>query len=236
MNTLNTEEKIADASGGPCEIALDIETIPNQNPWVREMLLRDIRPSGAIKDPIKIEADIAKKQAAVLDKAGLNGLTCHIMCLGIKVNDIPAVTFATGDWTKERDIIIEFFNYVVGLCGNYAHTVIGHCVIGFDLKILRQRCMVLGIQPPLVFERAFNDRYGEMVYDTALKWNGGDKHDYVKLDNLCLAFGVESPKQGMKGSDVYRYWQAGRIEEIAEYCRGDVEATHAVYKKMTMKF
>jgi 3'-5' exonuclease len=56
------------------------------------------------------------------------------------------------------------------------------------------------------------------------KWN---------LDFTCKAFGVESPKEhGMDGYSVGPYYRAGRLKEIALYCRRDVEATARLFRKV----
>jgi len=56
------------------------------------------------------------------------------------------------------------------------------------------------------------------------KWN---------LDFACKAFGVESPKeQGMDGFTVGPFYRAGRVREIARYCRRDVEATAGLFRKL----
>ncbi len=56
------------------------------------------------------------------------------------------------------------------------------------------------------------------------KWN---------LDFTCKAFGVESPKeQGIDGYSVGPYYRAGRLKEIALYCRRDVEATARLFRKI----
>jgi predicted PolB exonuclease-like 3'-5' exonuclease len=56
------------------------------------------------------------------------------------------------------------------------------------------------------------------------KWN---------LDFACKAFGVESPKEhGMDGFSVGPYYRAGRLREIALYCRRDVEATARLFQKL----
>jgi hypothetical protein len=61
-------------------------------------------------------------------------------------------------------------------------------------------------------------------FGASRKWN---------LDFACKAFGVESPKeQGMDGFSVGPYYRAGRIREIAAYCRRDVEATAGLFKKL----
>jgi len=61
-------------------------------------------------------------------------------------------------------------------------------------------------------------------FGASRKWN---------LDFACKAFGVDSPKeQGMDGFSVGPYYRAGRLREIALYCRRDVEATAGLYRKL----
>ena len=61
-------------------------------------------------------------------------------------------------------------------------------------------------------------------FGASRKWN---------LDFTCKAFGVESPKEhGMDGYSVGPYYRAGRLREIALYCRRDVEATARLFKKL----
>jgi predicted PolB exonuclease-like 3'-5' exonuclease len=61
-------------------------------------------------------------------------------------------------------------------------------------------------------------------FGAARKWN---------LDFACKAFGIESPKEhGMDGYSVGPYYRAGRLREIALYCRRDVEATARLFQKL----
>ena len=61
-------------------------------------------------------------------------------------------------------------------------------------------------------------------FGASRKWN---------LDFACKAFGVESPKeQGMDGFAVGHFYRAGRLREIALYCRRDVEATAGLFRKL----
>lgn len=61
-------------------------------------------------------------------------------------------------------------------------------------------------------------------FGASRKWN---------LDFTCKAFGVESPKEyGMDGYSVGPYYRAGRLREIAVYCRRDVEATARLFQKL----
>ncbi len=62
------------------------------------------------------------------------------------------------------------------------------------------------------------------LFGASRKWN---------LDFTCKAFGVESPKEhGMDGYSVGPYYRAGRLREIALYCRRDVEATAGLFRKL----
>jgi predicted PolB exonuclease-like 3'-5' exonuclease len=53
------------------------------------------------------------------------------------------------------------------------------------------------------------------------------------LHSACLTFGIPSPKSAeMHGHAVGEAYLAGRLPEILEYCRRDVEATVALFRKI----
>jgi hypothetical protein len=102
---------------------------------------------------------------------------------------------------------------------------------GFDGPFLMLRSAALGLT---VTRNLVGYRYSLRPHTDLLeaitffgasrKWN---------LDFVCKAFGVESPKeQGMDGYSVGHYYRAGRLREIANYCRRDVEATARLYEKL----
>jgi len=102
---------------------------------------------------------------------------------------------------------------------------------GFDGPFLMLRSAALGIP---VTRNLVGYRYSvrphtdllEVIsfFGASRKWN---------LDFACKAFGVESPKEhGLDGFMVGPYYRAGRLREIALYCRRDVEATARLYEKL----
>lgn len=102
---------------------------------------------------------------------------------------------------------------------------------GFDGPFLMLRSAALGIP---VTKNLVGYRYALRPHTDLLdvisffgasrKWN---------LDFACKAFGIESPKeQGMDGYSVGPFYRAGRLREIALYCRRDVEATALLYQKL----
>ena len=52
-----------------------------------------------------------------------------------------------------------------------------------------------------------------------------------KLEVICWALGIESPKDAMDGSMVAPAYARGEIEKIAEYNANDVRATCEVYRR-----
>ena len=102
---------------------------------------------------------------------------------------------------------------------------------GFDGPFLMLRSAALGLT---VTRNLVGYRYALRPHTDLLeaitffgasrKWN---------LDFTCKAFGVESPKeQGMDGYSVGHFYRAGRLREIANYCRRDVEATARLFKRL----
>lgn len=213
------------------EITLDIETIPSQEQWVKEYVIKNITPPAAIKKEESIEKWWTEKSEDAieekLDKCGLEGATNHIIAISVAINDGEPIVFSDDGQTCDEKYLLE--GVLAEIAKHTGCSLIGHNIIGFDLKIIKQRCMVLGIDARIL-RPYFNVKPWEraLVYDTMTQWDG---KNYTKLDLIAQAFGLEG-KGDMDGSMVYQYWKDGRHEEIAEYCKADVELTRAVYKRM----
>lgn len=53
------------------------------------------------------------------------------------------------------------------------------------------------------------------------------------LHSACVAFGIPSPKTAeMHGYAVGDAYREGRLSDVADYCRKDVEATAALYRRL----
>lgn len=209
------------------KIYLDIETVGDKSPWVKEYLCSNVSAPSNYKDPDKIQAYMDAEVGKTLSKAGLDGAFCNIACIGVAINNNDVITFSLVD-DPEETVLNRFYDYIQ----TYSPTspvFIGHNVAGFDLKIIKQRSMILGIEPPKVLQTAFNAKpWDGVIFDTMLAW---DAKNFTKQEKIALAFGLEG-KDGMDGSQVQEYFDAGRYEEIAEYCANDVKTVRAIYKKM----
>ena len=241
-------------------IYLDIETIPAQRPDILDELkasmsadlatkIAAIAPPGNYKKQETIDAwyaDEAPKVRAAMQsefeneldstyrKTSFDGAFGQVCVIGFAVNDEPAITLFNEDWQDERTLLE---NFACCLTSDIEHkdfvTVVGHNVASFDLRFLMHRYIVNGIRPHSVISRAAQAKPWESdkVYDTMVQWAGVGNR--IKLDKLCKALNVPTPKGELDGSKVWDYVNSGRIDEVAAYCKKDVEATRQVYKRMT---
>lgn len=229
----------------------DIETIPNDTHDARERIQRDIDAEAAAltapgnyRDPEKIAAWLAaerEKLAASFEErmrsGGLDGARGRICCIGHARDDAPVRTLIDSD---EAYLLRHFFEELRAFGEQRASrrampTWVGHNIIGFDLRFLWQRAMVLGISPPALIVPRAPKPWDGTVFDTMLQWAG--ERGRISLDALCEVFGLPGKDDidgaPMDGSRVWDLWRQGRTGDIASYCAGDVERTRAIYRRMT---
>jgi DNA polymerase elongation subunit (family B) len=106
---------------------------------------------------------------------------------------------------------------------------------GFDCPWMMLRSTILGIRPSrnLMGYRYSLRPHVDLLEVLTLFGAGGTAARKFNLDFFCKVFGIASPKEeGMDGYSVGPYYREGRLPEIARYCRRDVEATAALFKKL----
>lgn len=214
-------------------VHFDIETIPSQLPWVREYAENIVKPPATIKKPESIEKWHEESKAEAIEdfinKMGFSGAANHAITIAWAVDDGEIKSYQVGaDIEEEKDIISKWFYDIQNL--PMGITFAGHNILGFDIRVIKQRAMVLGLKIPRNFPIEAKP-WGNEVYDTMLKW---DSRDFVKADLIARAFGIQGKKE-VDGSMVYTMWKEGKFEEIAAYCRDDVEMGRAIFNRMTFR-
>lgn len=168
-------------------------------------------------------------------KTALNGAVGEIAVIGYAIGDLPVASIYRDDLSaeSERSMLEQFFQQlereVLALNGNkFDVRLIGHNLEAFDLRFLFQRSIIRRVRPSVNLNLS---RYSDKLYDTMTAWAGYQGR--ISLDALCKALDIPSPKNGIDGSKVWDFVRDGRIEEVAQYCRDDVKATHQIYRRMT---
>lgn len=102
----------------------------------------------------------------------------------------------------------------------------------FDLPFIIKRALKYKIEIPNHF-RIFDKKPREIsnVVDLFEVWKYSVFSWVWNLDLTCKFLGITSPKEEwIDGSKVAEYYNNGKIEEILEYCKRDVNATMELYK------
>lgn len=216
------------------QLFIDLETRPTDRADVIDMLRANVKPPATFKKPESIAAWLEENTVSEVDaahrKTALDGSFGQVLCIGFAVDDEPASTFISGD---EKQVLSLFADYMNSQdFDKYTTQIVGHNVLSFDLRFLLQRYIVNQIPVPFIIRYAANVKpwESEKVFDTMVQWAGVGQR--ISLDKLCMALGIDSPKGDLDGSKVYDYYLHDRLEEIAEYCKRDIEATRQVFNRM----
>jgi len=227
------------------KIFIDIETIAAQSDSAIELLRSNIEQAKAKLSPPgnygteaaekwlvkkRLELNNGYEQAHL--KTSFDGGLGEVITISMIINGNSYTMYRSGDYS-EADLLREFIAKVEDEASRKGGSLdkiqwIGHNVIKFDLLFLYKRCVINNLKPK--FDIPVNARHGFNAYDTMQGWSGYG--GTVSQDNLCKTLGL-STKQGMDGSMVYQAWLDGKHDEIAEYCKSDVDTVVSLYNRLT---
>jgi predicted PolB exonuclease-like 3'-5' exonuclease len=125
----------------------------------------------------------------------------------------------------EKELIESFVNKI----GQLSPQMVTFNGGGFDLPVLRYRAMIHGVFAPGMHNRAYYHRYTDDNVDLCDVLSSFSYGGKVKLDELSRIMGLPGKPGGMDGSQVEAYFNAGRIQEIADYCKSDVINTYRLW-------
>lgn len=219
-------------------IFFDIETVPSQDPAVKAEIAAGITAPAQYKKADSIAEWLKENRDAEAEaqwlRTSLDGGAGQVCVIGWAIEDGEAQSLQVSALSRddERAMLSEWFGILsAGHTGNHGTRpcLIGHNIIGFDLPFLWKRAMVLNVRPPLWFPRAPKP-WSDVVADTMLMWDATQKAG-GSMARLCRLFGLQD-KGDMDGSKVWPMVRDGQIDAVAEYCRGDVDRTRALYRRM----
>lgn len=188
------------------------------------------------------EVDMEKSFDDYVKGTSFDGAYGRVLCIAYAVNDDEVRVLCNPENEQKP---IEDFWFVARQCDLF----VGHNIMDFDLRFLLQRSMVLKVKPSWqrFGKKDWNNpdqkylsfaRYQHMpIFDTMHEWAawGGSRGGGLGLEHIALAMGIPSPKDGIDGSQVFEFYKAGKVKEICEYCKRDVDTTRSVYKRMVFE-
>ena len=211
-------------------LAFDIETIPDVA-GIRK--LHDL--PAELSDAEVAEFAFQKRRAA----SGNDFLPLHlqrvvVISCALREGDRFSVWSLAEPKLKEAEIIQRFYDGIE----KFTPQIVSWNGGGFDLPVLHSRGLIHGVAAPRYWDQGEDDR--------DFKWNNYisryhsrhlDLMDLLAmyqprasapLDELAKLMGLPG-KLGMDGGAVWGAYQAGKIDEIRDYCETDVVNTFLVY-------
>jgi predicted PolB exonuclease-like 3'-5' exonuclease len=160
-------------------------------------------------------------------KRALDSMQGSIFCIGW--------SFDCGEYIAcnqdERDTLLEFESFVEGVMGDYKQipTYVGWNIKSFDLSWLWRKAIKYDLK---TLRQSINrDRYKGNAIDLMEVW-AADFKDYRKQSDVAKFLGLPDLSNGIDGSKVYDMICDGKIEEVKNYCLGDVLTSKAIYEKI----
>jgi predicted PolB exonuclease-like 3'-5' exonuclease len=155
-----------------------------------------------------------------------------IICIGALVArrtslgwEVQAVGAPHVGQRPEKELIESFVNKIAEL----SPQLVTYNGCGFDLPVLRYRAMVHNVFAPGMHNRAYYHRYTDDNVDLCDVLSSFSYGAKVKLDELSRIMGLPGKPNGIDGSQVEAYFNAGRIQDIADYCKSDVINTYRLW-------
>lgn len=168
------------------------------------------------------------------EKAALSPLTGRVLAIGFVSNEgdeAGTIIFCNED---EGALLEAFWDHV----DEYSEaTFVFHNGDGFDLPFIVRRCWLLDVTVP---DWAITWRGGRVHFDpdtfadTMRAWTMGGYNQFVKLDDLARAFGVEGKLKGCSGGDFARMFHGTQEERetALRYLEQDCKITLAVARRI----
>ena len=224
-------------------IFLDIETLPTEEAN-RNFVGRKLRKSLTKKCEVLSEPEFDRKADIAFKDTALSGSLGKLLCIGLMIDtggksEKPCVCgqdkVSNQFHLDEAKTLAQFWNHLERI--NFdaeCDLIVGHNILGFDLPFLYHRSMICGVKPT---RNLLGGKPWEIaVYDTMEKWQMGRYREFVGLEELALAFGLDCPKNGaVSAENLSEAFEDGQHKEIREYCLADVHCTRELYYRMTFQ-
>jgi hypothetical protein len=195
-------------------IVYDIETY--QSDRLGEYInQKDIKPDARLVDPKKIEADIVKKKAALVDKAALSPITGRVTCMGLSY--MGDFKFFIGD---DEQILLEDINTFIE--GKEVSHFVGKNSWDFDLPFLRVRHLANKMPVPTWLLGTTRHIDIKQYFGKGMGMRGPSMKD--------LEWVMDIQRDGEKDAlQALTWWAEDDWDSLEKYCEQDVRTTESIF-------
>lgn len=213
---------------------LDIETVPQYASY--ELLPEDAKLFWNKKaEQIKKDKEL-DTPGSIYPRAGMYAEFGKIVCVSVgiicgngKEKKLIIKSFCC---EEEKVLLADFCELLKKWCGQ-DKVMCAHNGKEFDFPFLSRRMLINDIPVPAMLQLAGKKPWDIPHVDTMDLWKFGDYKNYTTLNLLAFSFGIDTPKDDIDGSMVWKvYWTEKDLARIVTYCQKDVITVAQVYLRM----
>lgn len=205
----------------------DIETGPVPDDEL-DRLKPEFSANRSYKDPAKIAADLAEKEAAWRENAALSAVTGRVLAIGM-VDANGEITLAH-DPTDEVSVIRRFWLEIENTSPPYrASTWGGFNIFHFDLPFLIRRSWKHRLKiPPIRVGRYWSEKF----VDLREVWQCGDRECGGSLATIGKFLNLPDQKSGSGAEFAKLYLAEETRDQAVQYLERDLKTTRALYRRL----
>ena len=211
-------------------IIFDLEAVPRDDLTEQLILFRQSHiemksMDSRLKDPIKRAENLKRVQIHndeliknFRDRDGTDVDYAKIIAVGYKRDD--KISIGTIEKMNEVQLLEKFSNILSEEKG----PVVGYNIQGYDIPLLKRRCMYYGIEFPQVMRYRPIDIMWELC-----EWK---RVKSKKLIEVAMALGMEINIEILNGKDIYPAYIEQNWAFIKTHLEQDLKMTEFVYNKL----
>ena len=159
----------------------------------------------------------------LFSRAGIYAEFGKIVCISTGVIRNQSVWIKSFYGDDEKQLLIEFSEMLSKATGKKFQFLCAHNGKEFDYPFMIRRMLINGVVVPSLLDLIGKKPWEVNHFDTMELWKFGDYKNFTSLELLATIFGIPSPKDDIRGSDIASvYWEEKNLERIMTYCQKDV--------------
>lgn len=197
----------------------DIETGPVSGVLL-DLIKPCFTPAKNLRDPEKIKADLAEKEASWLERAALSAMTGRVLAIGFLEESVQCLT------GEEKSLLTSFWDK-----WKEGGRMAGFSIKNFDLPFLTQRSWILGVPVPMdVMEGRYWSHRFVCIQERWCCYS--NRTEGQSLDAVCKAMGIGG-KSG-NGAEFAKLFAENK-EAALSYLSRDLELTAELGRRLGVK-
>lgn len=216
---------------------LDIETVPQQPTFDT---LNETEKKLWTRKAENLRKPESENVADSYNRAGIYAEFGKIICISVGVfslqNEQRLFRIKSFYGDDETELLTNFAALLNHHYNKSYHLLCGHNGKEFDFPYLSRRMLINGIKLPDILNTSTKKPWEVQHLDTMELWKFGDYKSYTQLTLLAHVFGIQSPKDDIDGSMVWRvYWEEKNLNRIVAYCQKDVVTVAQIILKYRLE-